>query len=106
MLTFWGSQRPSWSNAALYVAAFGAQAAVDVVTTSTWSRIAYKVPVLDHVRRTGELIEVFEKIKRMKQQSGYPVVNPVESLNEMQRHLRGEIIVALRIEHVGELALG
>jgi MoaA/NifB/PqqE/SkfB family radical SAM enzyme len=37
-----------------------------------------------------ELIGVFERIKRMKKQSGYPVVNPVESLTEMQRHLRGE----------------
>ena len=40
--------------------------------------------------RTEELIQVFEKIKRMKQRSGYPVVNPTESLNEMQRHLRKE----------------
>ena len=38
----------------------------------------------------GELIEVFEKIKQMKQRSGFPVVNPTESLDEMQRHLRGE----------------
>jgi MoaA/NifB/PqqE/SkfB family radical SAM enzyme len=37
-----------------------------------------------------ELIQVFAKIKDMKQRSGYPVVNPTESLNEMQRHLRGE----------------
>ena len=37
-----------------------------------------------------ELIEVFEKIKRMKQRSNFPVVNPAESLTEMQRHLRGE----------------
>jgi MoaA/NifB/PqqE/SkfB family radical SAM enzyme len=37
-----------------------------------------------------ELIGVFEKIKRMKMRGGYPVVNPVESLTEMQRHLRGE----------------
>ena len=37
-----------------------------------------------------ELIELFEKIKRMKQHSPFPVVNPMESLNEMQRHLRGE----------------
>src|SRR5215470_12746448 len=37
-----------------------------------------------------ELIELFEKIKRLKQHSGYPVVNPAESLSEMQRHLRGE----------------
>jgi MoaA/NifB/PqqE/SkfB family radical SAM enzyme len=37
-----------------------------------------------------ELIEVFEKIKRMKRRSGFPVVNPTESLTEMQRHLRGE----------------
>lgn len=37
-----------------------------------------------------ELIEVFAKIKRLKHTSGYPVVNPTESLNEMQRHLRGE----------------
>jgi len=37
-----------------------------------------------------ELIELFEKIKQMKRRSGYPVVNPTESLTEMQRHLRGE----------------
>lgn len=37
-----------------------------------------------------ELIDVFEKIKQMKQRSGFPVVNPAESLTEMQRHLRGE----------------
>lgn len=40
--------------------------------------------------RTEELIEVFERIKRMKRDSGFPVVNPSESLSEMQRHLRGE----------------
>jgi len=40
--------------------------------------------------KTEELIEVFEKIKQMKQRSGYPVVNPTESLTEMQRHLRKE----------------
>ena len=40
--------------------------------------------------RTEELFQVFEKIKQMKQRSGYPVVNPTESLTEMQRHLRGE----------------
>ncbi len=37
-----------------------------------------------------ELIEVFEKIKRMKRDSRFPVVNPSESLTEMQRHLHGE----------------
>jgi len=37
---------------------------------------------------TDELIEVFEKIKRMKSRSGFHVVNPAESLSEMQRHLR------------------
>jgi MoaA/NifB/PqqE/SkfB family radical SAM enzyme len=37
---------------------------------------------------TDELIEVFEKIKQMKHRSGFPVVNPTESLMEMQRHLR------------------
>jgi MoaA/NifB/PqqE/SkfB family radical SAM enzyme len=37
-----------------------------------------------------ELIELFEKIKRMKLRSNFPVVNPTESLTEMQRHLRGE----------------
>jgi len=35
-----------------------------------------------------ELIALFENIKKMKHNSGYPVVNPTESLNEMQRHLR------------------
>jgi MoaA/NifB/PqqE/SkfB family radical SAM enzyme len=39
---------------------------------------------------TDELIEVFDKIKLMKRTSGFPVVNPMESLSEMQRHLRGE----------------
>lgn len=38
--------------------------------------------------KTDELIQVFEKIKQMKQRSGFPVVNPTESLSEMQRHLR------------------
>src|SRR5437879_1441715 len=38
--------------------------------------------------KTEELIQVFEKIKQMKQRSGFPVVNPTESLSEMQRHLR------------------
>ena len=37
-----------------------------------------------------ELIALFDQIKQMKHRSGYPVVNPTESLNEMQRHLRGE----------------
>src|SRR5437879_8592765 len=40
--------------------------------------------------KTDELIQVFEKIKAMKRSSGYPVVNPTESLTEMQRHLRKE----------------
>jgi MoaA/NifB/PqqE/SkfB family radical SAM enzyme len=40
--------------------------------------------------QTDELIQVFEKIKQMKKQSGFPVVNPTESLTEMQRHLRKE----------------
>ena len=37
-----------------------------------------------------ELIGVFEKIKAMKKRSGYAVVNSIESLTEMQRHLRKE----------------
>ena len=37
-----------------------------------------------------ELFEVFGRIKKMKEIGGFPVVNPTESLNEMQRHLRGE----------------
>lgn len=40
--------------------------------------------------KTGELIEVFDRIKKMKRTSGFSVVNPSESLTEMQRHLRGE----------------
>lgn len=40
--------------------------------------------------KPDELIEVFEKIRRMKESSGFPVVNPNESLREMQRHVRGE----------------
>jgi MoaA/NifB/PqqE/SkfB family radical SAM enzyme len=37
-----------------------------------------------------ELIELFGKIKMMKERSHFPVINPTESLSEMQRHLRGE----------------
>jgi MoaA/NifB/PqqE/SkfB family radical SAM enzyme len=37
-----------------------------------------------------ELIGVFDKIKGMKAGGNFPVVNPVESLSEMQRHLRKE----------------
>src|SRR5579859_8144526 len=40
--------------------------------------------------KVEELIQVFEKIKQMKRRSGFPVVNPAESLSEMQRHLRRE----------------
>ena len=40
--------------------------------------------------RAEELIGVFERIKQMKRKSGFPVVNPTESLTEMQRHLRGD----------------
>jgi MoaA/NifB/PqqE/SkfB family radical SAM enzyme len=38
----------------------------------------------------NELMQVFEKIKDMKRRSDFPVVNPMESLTEMQRHLRGD----------------
>ena len=37
-----------------------------------------------------ELIGVFDKIKQLKASSDFPVINPVESLTEMQRHLRQE----------------
>ena len=37
-----------------------------------------------------ELLQVFEKIKQMKRHSHFPVVNPMESLNEMQRHSGAE----------------
>jgi MoaA/NifB/PqqE/SkfB family radical SAM enzyme len=37
-----------------------------------------------------DLIGVFDKIKQLKAQSDFPVVNPLESLNEMQRHLRNQ----------------
>lgn len=40
--------------------------------------------------KNEELIQVFEKIKALKRHSNYPVINPTESLNEMQRHLRKE----------------
>jgi MoaA/NifB/PqqE/SkfB family radical SAM enzyme len=35
-----------------------------------------------------DLIGVFEKIKQLKTHTDFPVLNPVESLTEMQRHLR------------------
>ena len=37
-----------------------------------------------------ELVELFGKLKTLKRTGGFPVVNPTESLDEMQRHLRGE----------------
>jgi len=39
---------------------------------------------------TTELIEVFDRIKALKQRPDFQIVNPTESLTEMQRHLRGE----------------
>jgi len=39
---------------------------------------------------TDELVQVFERIKELKRRRGIAVVNPSESLNEMQRHLRRE----------------
>ncbi|MCF7669237.1 MAG: radical SAM protein [Verrucomicrobia bacterium] len=39
---------------------------------------------------TDELIEEFDKIKRLKKSTPLKIINPTESLNEMQRHLRGE----------------
>jgi MoaA/NifB/PqqE/SkfB family radical SAM enzyme len=40
--------------------------------------------------RTEELIDVFERIKGLKSQRKVQIVNPAESLTEMQRHLRKE----------------
>jgi MoaA/NifB/PqqE/SkfB family radical SAM enzyme len=37
-----------------------------------------------------DLIGVFEKIKQLKTCSDFPVINPQESLTEMQRHLRNQ----------------
>ena len=37
-----------------------------------------------------ELIQVFDRIKRLKAASDFQIVNPTESLTEMQRHLRQE----------------
>ncbi len=37
-----------------------------------------------------ELVGVFQQIQRLKRASGFPVVNPMESLAEMQRHIRGQ----------------
>jgi MoaA/NifB/PqqE/SkfB family radical SAM enzyme len=39
---------------------------------------------------TDELVQVFERIKSLKRRSPIPVVNPTASLDDMQRHLRGE----------------
>ena len=48
--------------------------------------------------KTAELIEVFEKIKELKRRQSFPVVNPMASLADMQRHLRKQP------EHFGCLA--
>jgi len=58
VLALAGAPKPAWSNAALYVGAFGAQFAVDFVTTSTWSRVAYGVGVRDHLRSMRETVLV------------------------------------------------
>ena len=43
------------------------------------------------VRYTNEeLIAIFERLKELKRQKTIQIVNPTESLSEMQRHLRGE----------------
>ena len=44
-----GHARPAWNHAWLYAAAFAAQIAVDFATTATWSRVAYRVPLLGHI---------------------------------------------------------
>jgi HD-GYP domain-containing protein (c-di-GMP phosphodiesterase class II) len=54
VLSLGGGSTPTWSHAPLYLAAFGAQFAVDFVTTSTWSRIAYGVGARDHLRSMRE----------------------------------------------------
>jgi len=59
------------------------------LTSLASSYLSFSDSGLVNFNRT-ELIALFEKIKQMKQRSGYPVVNPMESLHEMQRHLRGE----------------
>jgi MoaA/NifB/PqqE/SkfB family radical SAM enzyme len=40
--------------------------------------------------KTEELIGLFDKIRRMKTHSDFLVLNPTESLSDMQRHLRNE----------------
>lgn len=37
-----------------------------------------------------ELIQVFEEVKELKRTGAIAIMNPIESLSEMQRHLRGE----------------
>jgi HD-GYP domain-containing protein (c-di-GMP phosphodiesterase class II) len=58
VLAFWETRVPSWNNAGLFAAAFAAQVFVDLAMTSTWSRIAYKVRVLDHIRLMRETVLV------------------------------------------------
>ncbi len=45
--------------------------------------------VLRHERNRG-LPDLCARIKELKRRGGFTVVNPAESLNEMQRHLKGE----------------
>jgi MoaA/NifB/PqqE/SkfB family radical SAM enzyme len=40
--------------------------------------------------QTEELIEIYERLKRIKDNPHCPVINPAVSLTDMQRHLRGE----------------
>ncbi len=59
------------------------------LTTLQSSYLSFSDSQLVHYT-TGELIDVFERIKQLKRRTNFPVVNPTESLTEMQRHLRGE----------------
>jgi len=54
VLALAGPRQPAWSDAPIYLAAFCAQLAVDVGTTSIWSRIAYGVRVRDHLSSMRE----------------------------------------------------
>jgi HD-GYP domain-containing protein (c-di-GMP phosphodiesterase class II) len=54
VLSVGAASRPAWTHAPLYAAALAAQLAVDFATTATWSRIAYRVRVGDHLRSMRE----------------------------------------------------
>ncbi|MDX1952954.1 MAG: radical SAM protein [Verrucomicrobiota bacterium] len=58
------------------------------LTTLNSSYLSFSESTLVNYKR-DELVEVFDRIKSLKGSGRFPVMNPSQSLDDMQRHLKG-----------------